>query len=56
MAKSVIKFDILKTINVNNVTNIVKSVVKVENRNCNTFPGRNKRIEIKHVPFRDFGC
>ena len=35
---------------------MVKSVVKVKKRNCNTFPGRNKQIGIKYVLFRDFGC
>ena len=39
-----------------NVTNIVKPAVKVKKSNWKRFQSRSKRTEIKHVPFRDFGC
>lgn len=53
-----IKFQILKIIKktTENVTNMIKQVVKVEKRKCTTLSGRSKRIGIKHVLFRDMDC
>ena len=39
-----------------NLTNIRQLAVKVEKGNCKRLNSRSKRIEIKPVLFRDFGC
>ena len=54
MTKSVIKFDIFKTI-IKIVKN-VKPTVKIGKSNCNRLLDRGKRLNITYAFFRDFGC